>query len=186
METGGRGITAIPDPMKPTTREIQDVKPVLTEVDVAGECVHRIAHGVRRSWPEIFALIEPLLGEAAAGLDQPDAWLDFGLAAMAVRIQAACEALVPEEAERIRTAILNQVCRNLGTVPRQAVEQYERAWHDSITAGEAPLDCIACLLCDRWGISCSGPPGRCRGKDPLVVMVLGTVLLTWATAWPRH
>jgi hypothetical protein len=172
--------------MKPTTPNIQDGQPALTEADVAGECVYRIAQGVQRSWPEIFALIGPLVGESAARLDAPDAWLDFGLAAMAVRIQAFAEALVPEDAERIRTAILNQVCRNHGAVRRQAVEQYERAWHDSITAGEAPLDCVACLLCDRWGIACAGPAVRSRGKDPLVVMLLGTVLLTWATSWPHR
>lgn len=149
---------------------------------MAGECVHRIARGVCHSWPEILGLVGPLVGDAAAGLDQPDAWLDLGLAAMAVHLQASVEALAPDEAERRRTAILNQVCSRLGPVGRQAVEQFERAWHDSITAGKAPLDCLACLLCDRWGISCSGSRRRCPRRDPLVVMMLGTVLLTWATS----
>ena len=154
------------------------------DLDVAGDCVHRIARGVQHSWPEILGLVGPLVGDAAACLDQPDAWLDLGLAAMAVHLRASAEALGPDEAERRRTAILNQVCSHLGPVRRQAVEHYERAWHDSITAGEAPLDCLACLLCDRWGISCSGSPRRCPGRDPLVVMMLGTVLLTWATSAP--
>lgn len=154
------------------------------DLDVAGECVDRIARRVAHSWPEILALVGPLVGDAAAGLDQPDAWLDLGLAAMAVHLQASTEALEPEEAERRRTVILNQVCSHLGPVRRQAVEHYERAWYDSITAGEAPLDHLACLLCDRWGISCSGSRRRCPGRDPLVVMMLGTVLLTWATSAP--
>jgi len=154
------------------------------DVEVAGECVHRIARAVEHSWPEIVALVGPLVGEAAASLHGPDALMDFGLAAMAVHIQASAEALGPDEAERIRTAILNRVCSHLGSVRRQAVEQYARAWQDSIIAGEAPLDCLACLLCDRWGISCSRPPRRCPGRDPLVVMMLGTVLLTLATSAP--
>lgn len=171
--------------VKPTGYAIQNAKFELADVAVAGEFVHRIAQGVERSWPEIRTLLGPLFGEAAACLDEPDAWLEFGLALMAIHIQALPDALVPSEAVRIRVLVLTYVCTTLGVVPRQTVERYERAWHDSITAGGAPLDCVARLLCDRWGISRSGPPVRVPGSDPHVVMVLGTALLTWADAWPH-
>jgi hypothetical protein len=155
------------------------------DIDVAGECVPRIARGVKHSWPEIVGLVGPLVGDAATGLDGPDAWVDFGLAAIAVHLQVGAEVLVPQEATRARTLILSRVCTNLGPVRRQSVEEYARAWDDSRTAGSAPLDCIACLLCQRWGITCAGRRGRNSPMDPLVVMLLGTVLLTWATAWRR-
>ena len=167
------------------THKIRAARTALTHADVSGRCVDRIASGAEDSWPEIVALVGPLVGDAAAGLDAPDAWLDFGLAAMAVHIQVAAEALLPHEAARARTLILSQVCASLGPPCRQAVERYDRAWNESLTTGGAPLDCVACLLCERWGISCAGSRVRRPQQDPLVVMVLGTALLTWATAGRR-
>lgn len=154
---------------------------MLTEVDLADEFVHRIAHAVQRGWPEIVALIAPLLGESAACLDAPEASMEFGTAAMAVHLQASADGLVPDNAARIRRRILDRVFSTLGAVRRRAVEQYEHAWRDAMMAGRAPLDEVARLVCERWGLAHTDVRLRDPGTDPAVVVVLGTAILMWAT-----
>ena len=108
-------------------QEPHEVKAALPDADVAGECVDRIARGVERSWPEIVTLVGPLAGEAADCLDAPDAWLDFGLAAVAVRIQAPGGIVVSRNATRVRTLILSRVCTSFGATRRHAVVRTARA-----------------------------------------------------------
>jgi hypothetical protein len=157
---------------------------VLFEIEAGEERVRRIARAVHRCWPEIVALIGPLLGETVC-LDDPEASVEFGVAALAVHIQASAEDLAPEEAARVRSRIVNRLCRTLGAVWRPAVEQYERVWRDAVTAGRAPLDGVTRLLCERWARAHSDSRLRTLRMDPLAVVMLGSALLTWAAPWSK-
>ena len=74
----------------------------------------------------------------------------------------------------------------LGTYPRDTIEEYQRAWDEALAAEELPFDGVASLLYDKLGCSGSVSIGDAKFKNPIPLMALGEAAVTFGGHWWKN
>ena len=159
-------------------------KPTISEKDAAGRFVLSILRGVRETWPQITGQFSPFLDSDAEQLQSPWAQFEFGVASIAIQIQALQNLLPTDQARRVRGYIVACLSApDLGSVPVESLAAYERAWLDAPEQGEMPFNAVASVLYDHLGLDCSVTVGGARLKDPLLIMAMGGAVTTFGGPW---
>ena len=71
----------------------------------------------------------------------------------------------------------------LGEYPRQAIQEYQNAWDQSLQLGEPPFYGIASVLFDKLESQCTVELGGASFKDPLLLMALSEKIVTFGGPW---
>jgi hypothetical protein len=70
-----------------------------------------------------------------------------------------------------------------GTYPREAIREYQDAWHQSLEQGEPPFYGIASVLFDKLECKSTVELSNTRFKDPLLLMALSEKVVTFGGPW---
>jgi hypothetical protein len=159
-------------------------KKSLTEIEVAGQFVLAVAEGVHQQWPEIVNELKRTLQPEDPISDDRYAGFEFSLAVIAVEIQALPDLLPSDQASRIREFVMQCLSSpDLGSYPREAIQEYQDAWNQSLQQGELPFCGIASVLFDKLECRNTVQLGGSLFKDPLLLMALGEKVVTCAGGW---
>jgi hypothetical protein len=125
-------------------------KKKLSEIEVAGQFVLVVTKGVQRHWPEIVNELKSILQAEDFISDDRYASFEFALAVIASQIQALPNLLPSDQARRIREYVMQCLSSpELGSYPREAIQEYQNAWNQSLQQGEPPFYGIASVLFEK-------------------------------------
>jgi hypothetical protein len=159
-------------------------KPKISEEVIAGQFVLHVCRGVEESWPKITDELRQLLHDDASVLDDQFAPFEFALAVIATQMQALSNLLPADQAGRLRSHIIRCLCSDeLGTYPKEALDEYQAAWDRSLQVPEPPYFGIASVLFDKLGCSEALSIGRASFKSPITLMALGSTVVTFGGAF---
>src|SRR5437773_1689918 len=112
----------------------------LTETEAAGQFVLLVTKGVQQHWPQIVKELKGIFQAEDAISNDQYASFEFALAVIASQIQALPNLLPSHQASRIREYVLQCLSSpELGSYPRDAIEEYQNAWNQSLQEGEPPF-----------------------------------------------
>lgn len=162
-------------------------KEKLSEVEAAGQFVISILKPIQQEWPKVAAELTRMLQLKQPISTDHYAALEFAVAVIALQIQALPNLLPPAQASRMREYVLRCVSSpDLASYPRDAIDEYQSAWDQSIQQGEPPFDGIASVLFDKLGCQSSVELGDAKFKDPLLLMALSEKVITFGGAWWKN
>src|SRR5687768_8482151 len=162
-------------------------KEKLSELEAAGQFVVSIVKPIQHDWSKIAAEITCMLQLKQAISTDPYAAFEFALAVLAVEIQALPNLVPAAQAVRIREHVLRGISSpDLGSYPRDAISEYQRAWDQCIRQGEAPFDGIASVLYDKLESQSTVEFGHAKFKDPLLLMVLSEKVIKLGGGWWKN
>ena len=159
-------------------------KSKITEIEAAGQFVITITKGAQESWPSIAQELNTLMQNDKARSKDQYATFEFILAVIASQIQALPNLLNEEQAYRIREYILQCISSpELGSYPRDTIEEYETAWDLSLKQGEPPFYAMTAILFDKLECKSSLKIGAIKLKDPGLLMALSEKIVTFGGPW---
>ena len=122
-------------------------------------------------------------GEDSISDDQYASY-EFLLAVIASQIQALPNLLPLDQASRIREYVMQCISSpDVGSYPCDTIEEYQRAWDQSLQQGEPPFYGIASVLFDKLDCRSIMEIGKARFKSPLILMVLSEKIVTFGGPW---
>jgi len=156
-------------------------KKELSEIEAAGQFVLWVCESVKQQWPKISNEINTMFKEIgiedALSEENLDAF-EFILAVTAIQVQALPNLLPSDQALRIREIIIQCISSpDLGSYPRETIEEYQSAWDQSPQQGNRPWDGIASVLYDKLDFRSNVKLGSTNIKNPFVLMALGEKVL---------
>ncbi len=159
----------------------------LTEIEAAGQFVLMATKGVQQQWPQIVEGLKGILQAENAISDDRYASLEFALAVIAFQIQALPNLLPSDQAGRIREYVMQCLSSpDLGSYPREAIQEYQNAWNQSLQQGEPPFYSIASVLFGKLKGRSAVELRGARFKDPLLLMALSEKVLTFGGPWWKN
>lgn len=159
-------------------------KKKLSEIEAAGQFVLVVTKGVQRHWPEVVNELKSILHPHQLVSDDRYASFEFVLAVIAAQIQALSNLLSSDQASRIREHVVQCLSSpDLGSYPRDAIQEYQNAWNRSLQEGEPPFYGIASLLFDKLECRSTVELGGSRFKDSLLLMALSEKVVTFGGPW---
>jgi hypothetical protein len=159
----------------------------LSEVEVAGLFVISILKDVRKEWTAIEKELNKLCGATKITRKAEYGDLEFALAVIAIEIQALTNLCPKTQAERILAYVLQCLSTpELGSYPRDAIQEYQLAWNQSLDEGELPLNAISSILFNRLGINETVKLSGSEFKDPLILMTLTVMLVKLGGGWWKN
>jgi hypothetical protein len=162
-------------------------KKKIKEIEAAGQFVMAIMRGVQEYWPSVAQELNQLFQSDEAISEDQHAGFEFSLAVISSQIQALPNLLNKQQADRIREYILQCISSpELGSYPRDAIEDYQTAWDASLKEGEPPFYGISAVLFDKLGCEDSVEIGGNRFKDPLLLMALSEKVVTFGGPWWKN
>lgn len=156
----------------------------LSEIEAAGQFVLMVTKGVQQHWPKIAKELKGMFQTEESFSDDQNAGFEFVLAVIATQIQALPNLLPPDQASRIREYVMQCISSpELGSYPRETIQEYQSAFDQSLQQGEPPFYGIASVLFDK--LECRGTVelGGAKLKDPLVLMALSEKVVTFGGPW---
>jgi hypothetical protein len=162
-------------------------KEVLPENEAAALFVIDLLRDVRLTWPSITAKLQELPGCDKLNPEDMDAAFEFALAVVAVQIQAIPSFYTTEQAARLRKLCVDGLCGpDLGTYPKETLEEYQSAWDHDTECVDFPVHGMASVLYDKLECSSTCHVGSVTYKDPILLMLLAECLVsTGGTRWKR-
>jgi len=159
-------------------------KEKLREIEAAGQFVLMVTKGVQQHWSTFANELKGMFqAENSVSDDQYDSF-EFVLAVIACQIQALPNLLPADQASRIRENVMQCISSpDLGECPREAVQEYQNAWDQSLQQSEPPFFGIASVLFDKLGCQSDLEIGGASFKDPLILMALGEKIITFGGPW---
>jgi len=159
-------------------------KKKITESEAAGKFVITIARSAQEYWPSIAKELNQLVQSNKAISEDQYASFEFGLAVIATQIQALSNLLKQEQANRIRKYILECVSSpELGSYPRETIEEYQTVWDSSLEQGEPPYYGIASVLFDKLECEDTVELGGDNFKSPILLMALSEQVVKFGGPW---
>ncbi len=159
-------------------------KKKLSEVKAAGQFVLMVSKGVQQHWPDIASDLNGMLNAEDSISDDHYAGFEFVLAVIASQIQALPNLLSADQASRVRDYIMQCISSpDLEAYPREAIQEYQNAWDQSLQHGELPFYGIASVLFDKLECRSAVELGEARFKDPLLLMALSEKVVTFGGPW---
>ena len=162
-------------------------KKKLSEVEAAGQFVVSVLKPTQLEWPKVATELTRMLQlEQPISVDK-NAALEFGLAVIALQIQALPNLLPVAQAARIREYVLNCISSpELGPYPRETIQTYQESWNQSLQEGEPPFYSIASVLFEKLGCQSSVEMGNAKFKDPLLLEAFAEKIITFGGAWWKN
>lgn len=161
-------------------------KKKLSEIEASSQFVLMVTKGVQQHWPAIAHELNDMLQlqtEDSIPNDQ-NAGFEFVLAVIATQIQALTNLLAADQASRIRKYVMQCISSpELGTYPREAIQEYQNAWDQALQKLEPPVYGIATVLFDKLECRSAVDLGGARFKDPLLLDALAGKLVTLGGGW---
>lgn len=159
-------------------------KKKLSEIEAAGQFVIMITKDVQQHWPEIARELKGILQAEDSISDDQYAGFEYVLAVIAVQIQALPNLLPADQASRIREYIMQCISSpELEAYLREAIQEYQNAWNQTLQRGEPPFYGIESLLFDKLMCRCAVELGEARFKSPLLFMALSEKVVTFGGPW---
>lgn len=159
-------------------------KKKLSEIEAAGQFVIMVTKGVQQHWPEIASELKGVLQAEDSISDDQYAGFEFALAVIAVQIQALPNLLPAEQASRVREYVMQCISSpELEEYPREAIQEYQNAWDQTLQRGEPPFYGIASVLFDKLDCRSTVEFGEARFKSPLLLMALSEKVVTFGGPW---
>ena len=156
----------------------------LSEIKAAGQFVLMITKGVQQNWPEIAKELNSMFQAEESISDDQYACFEFVLAVIATQIQALSNLFFPDQARRIREYVVQCISSpDLGSYPRETIDEYQSAWDQSLQQGEPPFYGIASVLFDKLECRSTVEVGNARFKSPLLLMALSEKVVTFGGSW---
>ncbi len=171
-------------PVRPGAPASGTERQKLAEGAAAAQFSMSVLEQAKKHWPqisheltELLRLEEPLASDDWAGYD-------FALAAMAVGMQALPNLLPTDQAARIREYVLQSISApELGTYPRDTVQEYQRAWDELLSNNEPPHYGVASVLYDKLKCDSVVDIKPEKLKDPLLLMALAEKVIECDAGW---
>jgi hypothetical protein len=162
-------------------------KKKLSEMEAACQFVLMVMKGVQHHWPEIANELKGMFQAEPSILDDRYAIFEFSLAVVATQIQALPNLLPLDQANRIREYVLKCISSpELGEYPREAIQEYQNAWDQSLKKAEPPFYGIASVLFDKLGYQSTVKLAGGKFKDPLLLMALSEKVVTFGGPWWKN
>jgi hypothetical protein len=156
----------------------------LTEIEAAGQFVLMVTKGVQQQWPQIVKELQGIFQAEDAISDDQYASFEFVLAVIACQIQALPNLLPADQASRIREYVMQCISSpELREYPREALQEYQSAWDQSLQQGEPPFYGIASVLFDKLECRNTVELGGAKFKSPLLLMALSEKIVTFGGPW---
>lgn len=156
----------------------------LTEIEAAGQFVLMVTKGFQQQWPQIVKEIKGIFQAEDAILNDEYASFEFVLAVIACQIQALPNLLSADQASRIREYVMQCLSSpELGDYPREALQDYQSAWDQSLQQSEPPFYGITSVLYDKLECRGSVELGDAKFKSPLLIMALSEKVVTFGGPW---
>jgi len=134
-------------------------KEKLREIEAAGQFVMMVTKGVQQHWPVLANELKGMFQTENSMSDDKYDSFEFVLAVIACQIQALPNLLSADQASRIRENVMQCISSpDLGEYPREAVQEYQNAWDQSLQQSEPPFFGIASVLFDKLGCILQGSP----------------------------
>lgn len=156
-------------------KEEQDSSPGkrrVSDTKATGEFASLMFKVAGERWPLLVNDLKEFLGEDGAGLDEKRGQFEFALALLTCQMGALVNLYPLPVASRLRAkTIAWLLTTRVGAECQRLVEGFERAWFDSLEAGELPTKGVAKVLLT---ILCDGRP--VQAGDFGVVMLLSAEL----------
>lgn len=159
-------------------------KKKLSETEAAGQFVLMVMNGVKQQWSTIASELKAIAQTEDSISDDRYAGFEFALAVVAIQVYALPKLLPSEQASRIKEHVVRCISSpDLGAYPREALEEYQRAWDKALHRSEPPFYGIASVLFDKLGCRSSVRLGNARFKDPLLLDALSEKIVTFGGPW---
>ena len=161
-------------------------KKKLSEIQSAGQFVLMVTKNVQHNWPEIAKDLNSILMLHAENTISDDhlAGFEFALAVIATQLQALPNLLPSDQANRIRDHVMQCISSpDLGSYPREVIQEYQNAWDQSIQEGEPPFYGIASVLFDKLECRSVVKLGGSSFNDPLLLDALSEKVVTFGGPW---
>ena len=161
-------------------------KKKLSEIEVAGQFVLMVFKGVQQQWPKIANDLKSMFQEENFLTDNQYDSYEFALAVIATQIQALPNLLPSEQANRIREYIMQGISSpDLEGYPREAIQEYQNAWDQSIQQVEPPYS-ISSILFDKLECQSTIEVGGEKFKNPVLLMALFEKIVTFGGPWWKN
>ena len=159
----------------------------LSEVEAAGQFVISVVKPIQQEWSGVAAKLTQMLQLKQPISTDRSAAFEFALAVIAVEIQSLPNLLPAAQVGRIREQVLGCISSpDLGSYPRDAIDEYQSAWNRSMQQGEPPLNGIASVLFDKLRCQSFVELGGAKLKDPLLLMALAEKVITFGGGWWKN
>ena len=159
-------------------------KKKLSEMEAAGQFVLMVIKGVQQHWREIANELKGMFQAEDSISDGQYSGFEFALAVVATQIQALPNLLPSDQASRIREYVIQCISSpEMGQYPRQAIQEYQNAWDQSLEQAEPPFYGIASVLFDKLECRSTVKLGYASFKDPLILMCLSEKIVTFGGPW---
>ncbi len=159
-------------------------KEKLSEVEAAGQFVISMVKPIQQEWSGVAAELTQMLQLKQPISTDRYAAFEFALAVIALEIQALPNLLSAAQADRIREHVLGCISSpDLGSYPRDAIDEYQTAWNQSMQQGEPPFGGIASLFFDKLGCQSIVELEHAKFKDPLLLIALSGKVITFGGGW---
>ena len=162
-------------------------KEKLSEIEAAGQFVISMVKPIQKEWSGIAAELTQMLQLKQPISTDRYAAFEFALAVIALEIQPLPNLLPATQAGRIREHVLGCISSpDLGSYPREAIDEYQNAWTKSMQEGEPPFASMASVLFDKLGCQSIVELGQARFKDPLLLTALSEKVITFGGGWWKN
>jgi len=156
----------------------------LSEIEISGLFICTIIKNSLEHWPSISKELSQLFRHNKPISDDEYSCFEFALAVIAIQIQALPNLLEQQQANRIRSHVLACISApELGTYPKEAIEEYQNAWNTSLENGNLPFDGIASVLFDKIECENKVELGGASFKAPLLLMALREYIVKFGGSW---
>lgn len=170
--------------VKRQTHSTRSGKPKLREGEVAALFVRTLLQETLAAWPTLVGQWRELLQVELRKLDSKWAEFEFGMACIAIQAQAIVNLFPKEQAARLSAAVLAVLdAPDLASAGLEAYSVYSAAWTDALQANTRPHDAIAAVFFDRVGLRDAVDVAGVKFKDPLLLIVLSSSMVTLGGAW---
>jgi hypothetical protein len=155
-------------------------KKKLSEIEAAGQFVVMVSQNAKQHWPSFAKELNTMFNIGGTPVpDTQQAALEFVMAVIATQIQALPNLLSLDQASRIREYVLLLISSpDLGSYPRETIEEYQDAWDQARRQNTMPLEGIISILSDKLGLQDDTEFG-----NPLLLLALSEKVLTVGCGW---
>jgi len=159
-------------------------KKKLSEIEAAGQFVLMVTKGVQQHWPEIASELKGMFQAEDLISDDQYASFEFVLAVIATQLQTLPNLLTADQASRVREYVMQCISSpELKAYPREAIQEYQNAWDQSLQQGEPPFYGIASVLFDKLECRSTVEVRETRFKSPLLLTALSEKVVTFGGPW---
>jgi|MudIll2142460700_1097286.scaffolds.fasta_scaffold333473_1 hypothetical protein len=154
------------------------------ETKAAGLFVLTVMKGAQKRWPEIASELKSLFPAEDSLTNDQYADFEFALSVIACDLQALPNLLSADQASRIREYVLQCLSTpEMEGYPRDAIQEYQKAWDQALERLELPTDALASVLFDKLGCKSIMEFKGVRFKSPTFLIALGEKIATFVGPW---